>query len=296
MILLFMVAGFHAFSRGWGCRNPSPSTRRPVRRSGNPPRNRKEKAPGVAKVCGAAEGRPPHSARLAGAVDSSYCIGPQLCSMKWGPPDAPRWTIAQAMQVMQDLAEPFRDRGYRIAMHGSVPKQGDGDDLDLVAIPNELAVPPPAEMEKVMHRLLDAQPYGDAREEGLLRTWCRGYILPDGHKIDMEYLLPVQPDLEKPSLLFNELWDNGYLLVVYSYGQEYDRGRHDLKLLATPVRSNVTPPEEMEARLRSLLSWGPAPLQAPDVVKIWRRAYVASDGKKIEMQYLVVSDQDQERP
>ena len=42
----------------------------------------------------------------------------------------------------------FRENGYALAMHGSVSRDGKGNDLDLMAVPEELCVTPPEEMER----------------------------------------------------------------------------------------------------------------------------------------------------
>ena len=115
--------------------------------------------------------------------------------MKWGSRDAPGWTIEQAMQVMSLLTKPFWENGYSIALYGSVPAQGKGNDLDLLAVPAELAVTPPEKMERLMCELLRATPDGEPRK-GVLRTWSRACILEDGRQIDMQYRLPLPPGWE----------------------------------------------------------------------------------------------------
>ena len=47
---------------------------------------------------------------------------------KWG--NGPGWTIDQAMQVLTVLHPAFRENGYALAMHGSVSRDGKGNDLD----------------------------------------------------------------------------------------------------------------------------------------------------------------------
>jgi len=113
--------------------------------------------------------------------------------MKWGSPDAPAWTIEEAMQVMSLLGKPFRENGYCLALHGSVPEQGKGNDLDLLAVPADLTATPPEEMEHLMCALLHASPFEEPRR-GLLRTWSRACILEDGRQIDMQYRLPLPLD------------------------------------------------------------------------------------------------------
>lgn len=194
------------------------------------------------------------------------------------------------MQAMQLLAKPFRDKGYRLAVHGSVPEQGKGNDLDLLAIPSELAVPPPEEMEQLMCNLLGAQPVPeDPRVDGLLRTWCRACTLQDGRLIDMEYLRPVAPNLESETVssLAKEFWNNGYFIELHSYGPDYDK-EHYLRIVAIPARSTVTPPEEMEKLMCKLLDAVPVAAEpGDDLVNIWRRACVFRDGRQIETQYRV---------
>ena len=60
---------------------------------------------------------------------------------KWG--NGPGWTIDQAMQVLTVLHPAFRENGYALAMHGSVSRDGKGNDLDLIAVPEELCVTSP---------------------------------------------------------------------------------------------------------------------------------------------------------
>jgi hypothetical protein len=113
--------------------------------------------------------------------------------MKWGSPNAPSWTIEQAMQVMSLLTGPFWDNGYTLAVYGSVPTRGTGNDLDLLAVPAKRAVLPPEKMERIMCELLRATPDGEPLR-GLLRTWSRACILEDGRQIDMQYRLPPPPE------------------------------------------------------------------------------------------------------
>ena len=94
---------------------------------------------------------------------------------------------------MSLLAKPFWDNGYSLALYGSVPAQGKGNDLDLLAVPAELTVTPPEEMEQFMCNLLHATPFEEPRK-GLLRTWSRACILEDGRQIDMQYRLPLPLD------------------------------------------------------------------------------------------------------
>lgn len=82
------------------------------------------------------------------------------------------------MQVVSLLAEPFRENGYTLAIHGSVPAQGKGHDLDLIAVPAALAVTQPEIMERLMCELLRAWPDGEP-SAGLLGDWSRAFILED---------------------------------------------------------------------------------------------------------------------
>jgi hypothetical protein len=89
--------------------------------------------------------------------------------MKSGSRHAPGWTIDQAMQVMSVLTEPFRENGYTLALHGSVARQGTGNDVDLLAVPATPTVTPPEDMERLMR---------------------------DRREIDMQYRLPAPTDWE----------------------------------------------------------------------------------------------------
>ena len=111
---------------------------------------------------------------------------------KWG--DGPGWTIDQAMQVLTVLHPGFRENGYALAMHGSVSRDGKGNDLDLIAVPEELCMTPPEEMERMMCDLIGAQPAQQEPNRGLLGTWSRACVLEDGRGIDMEYRLPAPID------------------------------------------------------------------------------------------------------
>ena len=71
---------------------------------------------------------------------------------RWG--NGPGWTIEQAMQVLTVLHPAFRENGYALAMHGSVSRDGKGNDLDLIAVPEELCVTPPDGMERIMCDLI----------------------------------------------------------------------------------------------------------------------------------------------
>src|SRR5580704_17321642 len=107
---------------------------------------------------------------------------------KWG--DGPGWTIDQAMQVLTVLHPAFRENGYALAMHGSVSRDGKGNDLDLIAVPEELCATPPEEMERIMCDLIGATAVQDAPFQGTLGTWTRACVLKDGRGIDMEYRIP----------------------------------------------------------------------------------------------------------
>lgn len=118
--------------------------------------------------------------------------------MKWGAPDAPGWTIEQAMRVMSMLEGPFWEHGYTLALSGSVAAHGKGNDLDLLAVPVEPCVTAPEIMERIMCDLLGGAPDGNPKR-GLLRTWSRPCILEDGRQIDMQYRLPLPPDWDGAS-------------------------------------------------------------------------------------------------
>jgi hypothetical protein len=129
---------------------------------------------------------------------------------KWG--NGPGWTIDQAMKVLTVLHPAFRENGYALAMHGSVSRDGKGNDLDLIAVPEELCMTPPEEMERMMCDLIGAQPAQQEPNRGLLGTWLRACVLEDGRGIDMEYRLPAPIDRrhEWASSLITLFRDNGY--------------------------------------------------------------------------------------
>ena len=111
---------------------------------------------------------------------------------RWG--NGPGWTIDQATEVLAALHPTFRENGYALPMHGSVSRDGQGNDLDLIAVPEELCVTPPEEMERLMCDLIGAQPAQQKPKRGLLGTWSRACVLEDGRGIDMEYRLPAPID------------------------------------------------------------------------------------------------------
>ena len=44
------------------------------------------------------------------------------------------WDDIHAMVIYKELAERFRDSAFILTMHGSVPREGIGNDLDLIAV------------------------------------------------------------------------------------------------------------------------------------------------------------------
>jgi hypothetical protein len=166
--------------------------------------------------------------------------------MKWGNSDAPEWTIESAMEALSLLHQAFHKNGYALTLHGSVSRNGTGNDLDLIAVPMELSVSPPEEMEQVMCRLLGATPLPEEPIHGLLRTWARPCILNDGRQIDIEYRRPLPVDRQNEQLLpFITIFSqNGYHLEFCSFPNRV--GGHYLELIALAVNSNVPPPEEMD--------------------------------------------------
>src|SRR6266851_3746929 len=69
---------------------------------------------------------------------------------------------------MSLLTKPFWENGYSLALYGSVPAQGKGNDLDLLAVPAELVVTPPEKMERLMCELRHA--YQERIEANGLRS------------------------------------------------------------------------------------------------------------------------------
>jgi hypothetical protein len=170
--------------------------------------------------------------------------------VKWGKVDAPQWTIEGAMRALSLLHEAFRDNVYALSLHGSVVVNGRGNDLDLIAVPMELAVTPPEAMEQIMCELLRATPVPGEPKHGLLRTWSRACILDDGHQVDIEYRRPLPADWQSETRdrLIPFFWENGYHLEVCSFPSRV--GDNYLDLLAVPVGTNVMLPERMDRLIR----------------------------------------------
>ena len=68
-----------------------------------------------------------------------------------------------------------------VTLHGSVSLGGKGNDLDLIAVPMELAVTPPEDMERILCDVLGAaplrvEPRGGYSELGLGRASCQTAI------------------------------------------------------------------------------------------------------------------------
>jgi hypothetical protein len=170
--------------------------------------------------------------------------------VKWGNNDAPQWTIEQAMQALSQLHQAFLDNGYALALHGSVSRNGAGNDLDLIAVPMELSVPPPEQMEQIMCTLLGATPLPEEPRHGLLRTWARPCILNDGRQIDIEYRRPLPADRQHAQLLpfISVFWKNGYHLEFRSFPDRV--AGHYLELIALAVDPNARSPEEMDLIMR----------------------------------------------
>ena len=192
------------------------------------------------------------------------------------------------MDVTSALAKPFRSNGYTLALYGSVSQRGNGNDLDLLAVPAELTGTPPEEMEKLMCRLLNAKPVPEEPREGLLRNWCRACILSDGRQIDIEYRRSVPLDWQGAliSSLMKPFWDNGYCIELHGSAQEHDGKSNDLELLALPVRCVVTVPEQMERLMCELFDATPVPEEARNgLVRTWRTACVLRDGRRIGVEY-----------
>jgi hypothetical protein len=200
---------------------------------------------------------------------------------KWG--DGPGWTIDQAMQVLTVLHPAFRENGYALAMHGSVSRDGKGNDLDLVAVPEELCVTPPEEMERMMCDLIGAQPAQQEPNRGLLGTWSRACVLEDGRGIDMEYRLPapINRRHEWASSLITLFRYNGYHLEFFSFPERLNANHFDL--IALPLTLNATSPEAMDQLIFEKLQ---APLLSDPVESSMSvRSYQSDDGRKIGIRF-----------
>lgn len=79
-----------------------------------------------------------------------------ITDVRWDQVDAPQWITFEAMRTLSLLDVRYRENGYALALHGSVLLSGKDNDLDLIAVPMEVAVTPPAEMGSIMCELLDA--------------------------------------------------------------------------------------------------------------------------------------------
>lgn len=163
---------------------------------------------------------------------------------KWG--SGPGWTIDQAMEVLAVLHRPFRVNGYALAMHGSVSRDGKGNDLDLIAVPEQLCVTPPEEMERMMCDLIGAHPVQANPIHGLLGAWSRTCVLKDGRGIDMEYRLPGPIDRQHDwaSSLITLFRENGYHLEFFSFPKRIST--HYFDLIALPLALNTTPPKAVD--------------------------------------------------
>lgn len=70
-----------------------------------------------------------------------------------------------------------KEDGPHLTLHGSVLVDGKGNDLYLMAVPMELSVTPPEEMEHITYELLDAIAVPDEPIQGLLRNLSPSCIL-----------------------------------------------------------------------------------------------------------------------
>ena len=66
------------------------------------------------------------------------------------------------------LHRAIRENGYALGIHGSVSRDGKGNDLDLIAVPEEFCVTPSEEMDRIMCDLIGAQPVQQEPNRGLL--------------------------------------------------------------------------------------------------------------------------------
>lgn len=189
--------------------------------------------------------------------------------VKWGDPDAPRWTIEEAMRTLSLLDMRFRENGYAVTLHGSVSLGGKGNDLDLIAVPMELAVTPPEDMERILCDVLGAMPLPVEPRVGLLRTWARACILADGHQIDIEYRRPAPVDQQTLTIdpLISFLWENGYHAQVCSFPSRF--GEAYLDLLAVPARPDATLPADMDQPIEQRFQ-GQVIRDCPDISNCYR--------------------------
>jgi hypothetical protein len=189
------------------------------------------------------------------------------------------------MEVLAALHPTFRENGYALAMHGSVSREGQGNDLDLIAVPEELCVTPPEEMEHLMCDLIGAQPAQQEANRGLLGTWSRACVLEDGRGIDMEYRLPTPIDHrhEWASSLITLFRDNGYHLEFFSFPERLTGNHFDL--IALPLTVNATPPEAMDHLISEKLQAPSLSDPVESFVSVW--SYHSDDGRKIGIRFVL---------
>ena len=146
------------------------------------------------------------------------------------------------MQAISALHKPFRDNGYALTLHGSVLVDGKGNDLDLIAVPMELSVTPPEEMEHIMCELLGARALPEEPRHGILRTWARACILSDGRQVDIEYRRPAPADrqTETISSFVSIFWQNGYHLELCSFPSR-ENARNSVESSGPRVTHSTTP-------------------------------------------------------
>jgi hypothetical protein len=204
--------------------------------------------------------------------------------MKWGCDDAPQWSIEQAMHTLSLLHEAFRDNGYALTLHGSVSRNGRGNDLDLIAVPMEVAVTPPEQMEQLMCKLLGANPLPDEPRHGLLRTWARACIMEDGRQVDVEYRRPLPADRQTELLshFLSVFWQHGYHLEFCSLPSGV--GSNYLELIALAVKSNADPPEQMDQIMADVFQ---AQIASPPIDgSTSTRSYLVADEWALGIRYV----------
>ena len=169
----------------------------------------------------------------------------------------------------------------------SVLRNGKGNDLDLIAVPMELSVTPPEEMERIMCERLDAKALPEEPKLGLLGSWTRPCILRDGRQIDMEYRFPLPADLRNANIapILTLFGHNGYQVAVSSFPNHVSK--NFLELFAMPIRPDVTSPQDMDRlipeKFRARLNGEPTEKST------WRSTYVWPEGWSIGVHYLVLS-------
>jgi hypothetical protein len=201
---------------------------------------------------------------------------------KWS--NGPGWTIDQAMEILAVLHPPFRANGYALTMHGSVSRDGKGNDLDLIAIPMELCVTPPEEMERIMCVMIGATAVQDAPFQGTLGTWTRACVLKDGRGIDMEYRLPapISERNEWAWSLISLFRENGYYLEFFSFPERTNA--HYFELIALPNALKATPPEIMDGLI--LKRFEAQLLSEPVESSMSIRSYQSDDGRVIGIRFV----------